>query len=97
MVKGDEQALTELMAEDEIDDSDMTKQEKQELEKLLNEYNTAMSYNRNKGMLEAAAERLESGETVFYAVGLAHLLDTQNGFVKDLREAGYTVELVEYK
>ena len=47
-------------------------------------------------MLKVAIEYLESGKTVFYAVGLAHLLDDQNGLVDALRAAGYTVELVQY-
>jgi hypothetical protein len=47
-------------------------------------------------MLKVAISYLESGETVFYAVGLAHLLDDVNGLVDTLREAGYTVELVQY-
>ena len=47
-------------------------------------------------MLEAAKTYLESGETVFYAVGLAHLLQ-ENGLVDALREAGYTVEQIAYK
>ena len=47
-------------------------------------------------MLEVAISYLESGETVFYAVGLAHLLNNHNGLVDTLREAGYTVELVEF-
>jgi len=32
---------------------------------------------------------------VFYAVGLAHVL-AEEGLVNSLREAGYTVEPVEY-
>ena len=47
-------------------------------------------------MLKAAINYLESGETIFYAVGLAHLLDDVNGLVDALRNAGYTVELVQY-
>ena len=54
-----------------------------------------MEIDRNDGMLEAAIEYLESGETVFYAVGLAHLL-AEDGLVNTLRDAGYTVELVPY-
>ena len=50
---------------------------------------------RNEGMLEVALEYLESGETVFYAVGLAHLLQ-ENGLVDTLQTAGYTVEQVSY-
>ena len=47
-------------------------------------------------MLKTAIEYLESGEVIFYAVGLAHLLDNTNGLVQALRDAGYTVELVTY-
>lgn len=67
----------------------------QELEKIYEEYITAMEISRNQGMLDTAIEYLESGETVFYAVGLAHLL-AEDGLVNTLRDAGYTVELVTY-
>lgn len=67
-----------------------------ELSKLQQEYNKAMSIDRNAGMLEVAKEYLESGDVVFYAVGLAHLL-AEDGLVNTLREAGYTVELVQYQ
>ena len=63
---------------------------------LIDEYNKAMSYDRNDGMLEKAIEYLESGEVIFYAVGLAHLLNNVNGLVDTLQQAGYTVELVPY-
>ena len=54
-----------------------------------------MEIDRNAGMLEVAKKYLESGDTVFYAVGLAHLL-AEDGLVFTLRDAGYTVELVPY-
>ena len=38
---------------------------------------------------------LESGDTVFFAVGLAHLI-AEDGLVFTLRDAGYTVELVTF-
>jgi len=66
------------------------------LREIQQEYNKAMSTDRNKGMLEVAKQYLESGDTVFYAVGLAHLL-AEDGLVNTLRDAGYTVELVTYK
>ena len=44
-------------------------------------------------MLSVAEGYLTSGKTVFYAVGLAHLL-TNDGLVNTLRNAGYTVELI---
>ncbi len=96
---GDEAALRELLC-DEVDTSEMTAEELAEYEAnkhLLEEYNKAMSYDRNDGMLKVAKEYLESGDTVFYAVGLAHLLNDVNGLVDALQEAGYTVEAVAYK
>lgn len=87
--KGDEDALRKAIADDT---SDMTEEEK----KLYEEYNKAMSTDRNKTMLDVAKSYLESGETVFYAVGLAHLL-AEDGLVNTLRDAGYTVELIDLK
>lgn len=95
---GDEEVLREMLS-DEVDTSEFTEEELAEYEEqkpLLEEYNKAMSYDRNDGMLQKAIEYLESGKTVFYAVGLAHLLNNVNGLVDTLREAGYTVELVPY-
>ena len=66
-----------------------------ELEKIYQEYVKAMESDRNAGMLDVAKKYLDSGDTVFYAVGLAHLL-AEDGLVFTLREAGYTVELVPY-
>ncbi len=66
-----------------------------ELAKIQEEYNSSMETNRNAGMLEVAKEYLESGDVVFFAVGLAHLL-AEDGLVNTLRDAGYTVELVQY-
>ena len=96
--QGDEAVLREYLS-DEVDTSDWTEEELAEYEaqkELMEEYNTAMSYDRNDGMLAKAIEYLESGDVVFYAVGLAHLLNDYNGLVDTLREAGYTVELVPY-
>lgn len=95
---GDEAVLREEI-NDEVDTSEMTEEELAEYEEykpLLDEYNKAISIDRNKGMLKKAIEYLESDKVVFYAVGLAHLLDNTNGLVDALREAGYTVELVTY-
>lgn len=66
-----------------------------QLAQLQQEYNKAMSSDRNKGMIEVAKSYLESDQTVFFAVGLAHVL-AEDGLVNGLREAGYTVELVTY-
>ena len=72
--------------------TDLTAEE----QKLYEEYNKAMSDDRNADMIQVAIDYLESGETVFYAVGLAHVL-AEDGLVNGLRDAGYTVELVTYE
>lgn len=86
---GDEAALREMLKEETTDlsDAELT---------LYEEYLDAMIIQRNKNMLDVAISYLESDETVFYAVGLAHLLQ-ENGLVDTLQEAGYTVEKVIYK
>lgn len=63
---------------------------------LIAEYNKAMMFDRNELMLKKAEEYLASGKTVFFAVGLSHLLDDTNGLVAALRDTGYTVELATY-
>ena len=85
---GDEAALREAVLDDTSGFSP------EELA-LYEEYTKAMYTDRNAAMLDVAIEYLESGETVFYAVGLAHLL-AGNGLVDALRDAGYTVELVTF-
>ena len=45
--------------------------------------------------LAVAQEYLNSGKTVFYAVGLVHLL-TEDGLLNTLRSAGYAGKLVAY-
>lgn len=95
---GDEQALLEAINE-ETDTSEMTEEELAEYNAalpLMEEYDKSMEFDRNEGMLKVAIEYLESDDVVFYAVGLAHLLNAENGLVEALRQAGYTVELVSY-
>ena len=85
---GEEAALRKAL-QDET--TDMTEAERT----LYQEYQNAMIIQRNQNMLQVAISYLESGDTVFYAVGLAHLLQ-ENGLVDTLRDAGYTVEQVIY-
>lgn len=85
---GDETALRESLNEDP---SGLTEDELP----LYQEYLNAMIIQRNEDMLDVAISYLESDDTVFYAVGLAHLLQ-ENGLVDTLRTAGYTVEQVIY-
>lgn len=86
---GDEAALREQFIDDT---SEMTEEELAAYE----EYYYAIATSRDVNMLNVAKEYLESGDTVFYAVGLAHLLES-GGLVEGLRAAGYTVELVKYQ
>ena len=86
--RGDEAELREYI---NSEPEDMTEDEK----RLHEEYEKAISTDRDKGMVEVAKGYLEGGDTVFYAVGLAHLL-ADDGLVDSLRAAGYTVELVSY-
>ena len=88
--RGDEAALSQFLKEDTAPSEDMTEAEKA----LVEEYWNALGTNRNDDMLEVAKAYLASDETVFYAVGLAHLL-AEDGLVNTLRAAGYTVELVK--
>lgn len=88
--RGDEAELTAYITAEE-DDSGLSKQEKA----LYAEYENALGGMRNKDMLKLAKRYLRSGDTVFYAVGLAHLL-ADDGLVNSLRDAGYTVELVDF-
>ncbi|MBP3412192.1 MAG: TraB/GumN family protein [Oscillospiraceae bacterium] len=89
--QGDEAALKTAMVDSMSIPSDATAEEKA----LLEEYWNAMSTDRDQGMIETAKGYLSSGKTVFYAVGLAHLL-ADGGLLDGLRAAGYTVELVSY-
>ena len=62
---------------------------REEEKQLSDEYNQVVSADRDAQMLEVAKGYLTSGDVVFYAVGLAHLL-AETGLVNTLRDAGYT-------
>ena len=84
---GDEAAIRERLAA-------MTEEERAEIDPddlaIYDEYHQKMEVERNAHMLEVAEEYLQGEKTVFFAVGLAHLLG-DGGLVDGLREAGYTV------
>ena len=82
----------ELLPAMEDDVSELTPEELE----LYNEYNQAMMIDRNAIMVEKAIEYLESGETVFYAVGCAHLAG-ETGLLHCLEQAGYTITQVSYE
>ena len=93
---GDEEALRSYLNDEEGEEEAETEEMTEEEKALYEEYRNAMSTERDINMIEVAKGYLESGKTVFYAVGLAHLL-TDDGLVDGLRAAGYTVELVQYQ
>ena len=85
--EGDETAFNEYLDEapEFADDEE---------EALYNEYNDAMVHSRNDSMTEFAEDALASGKEVFICVGAAHVLGA-TGMAKQLRDLGYTVELVK--
>jgi len=89
--EGDEEKLREYLKAYEIPE-DATEEEIAAHE----EYERVMMTERDKKMLEKAKEYLNSDKTVFFAVGLAHVLG-ETGLVDSLRAEGYTVTRVEYK
>ena len=89
-LSGDYDRILALMSEED-DSADYTEEQLQ----MLADYNKAMMEDRNRGMAQAALSYLESGDTVFLAVGTAHMLD-ELGLVQLLTDAGCTVERVDY-
>lgn len=62
---------------------------------LINDYNYKLMDERNIGMGDKAIQYLESGKTVFFAVGAAHMTG-ETGLVNRLTEEGYTVERIYF-
>ncbi len=89
---GDEAALIDYINGDEEEEETEIPEEERA---LYEEYQKAMSTDRDIDMVEVAKGYLASGKIVFYAVGLAHLL-SEDGLVNSLRAAGYKVELVKF-
>lgn len=83
---GDEAALREML---EAEPSGLSEEE----QALYEQYRKAMLTDRNAAMAKTAKAYLESGDAVFYAVGLSHLFG-ESGLISSLRDAGFTVEPV---
>ncbi len=86
--QGDEKTLREAVTP--ILPEDATSEERAYYE----EYMDKMITKRDKVMVKGIQSYLASGETVFVAVGLAHVIG-EGGIVDQLKEAGYTVTLVQ--
>lgn len=91
--EGDEAKMKEYIREDEEFSEDTPEEEI----KAYEEYNNMLMTERDQKMLTEAKKYLSNpDEVVFFAVGTAHLF-SETGLIDALREAGYTVQLVEYK
>ncbi len=88
--RGDEAELIERLAA--MDEEDRAEIDEDELA-LYDEYHSKMELDRNANMVEVAKGYLSGDQTVFFAVGLAHLLG-EGGLVQALRDAGFTVTLI---
>lgn len=62
--------------------------------KMLENYTKITLDDRNVGMTDKAIEYLNSGDSVFLAVGTAHMVG-EKGIVKQLTDKGYKVEKIE--
>lgn len=89
-LSGDEKTMTEL--EYGVDDEEY-KQMTDEEKKLYEDYQNAMLIDRNTGMAAKAEEYLQSGKSVFLAVGAGHMV-SDKGLVQLMKDKGYTVERV---
>lgn len=88
--------LDALMGEEEATEEDYegyTAEEIAHYEQLAEEYNNAMLYDRNVGMVNKAQQMLDNGQNVFYVVGAAHMAG-EKGIIAMLRERGYNVEQI---
>ena len=89
-VVGDDSKLLEMLESDEeSDEEELTEDQK----KMVEDYNDKMYTSRNLKMAQKAQKYIESGQTVFFAVGTAHMLSDE-GLVKLLTDKGYTVEKI---
>jgi len=95
--RGDEAALTDRLSQN-LDDYELegfSEEEAVELTSMIEDYTYDMYTARNLAMAETAEGYLEEGKNVFYVVGAAHMLG-EDGIVKLLGNAGYTVTQITY-
>lgn len=90
-LKGDENALNELIENDYSDPEFLALPE--DLQENLKAYNKAMYEDRNNGMAAGMMECIEKGNVTLCIVGTAHYLG-ETGAVKQLQDAGYIVEQI---
>ncbi|MBQ6263452.1 MAG: TraB/GumN family protein [Clostridia bacterium] len=93
-LSGDRDAFWEFLSSEDEEDEDPDKYTEEQIA-LIEDYDRKLLDDRNLGMRDRAIEYLASGDTVFFAVGAAHMAN-DIGLVHLLSDAGYTVEEVDY-
>lgn len=95
---GEEELLTELLYTDSLYEDSLATYTAEQQAAILAEHADRMDRmydERNYAMADAALECLNSGDTVFFVMGAAHMLG-DTGLVTLLREAGCAVDRVRY-
>lgn len=89
---GDEAEIQKMLDGENVsqNNEELTAEQK----KLVEEYQNALTHDRNKKMGEKAVSYIDSGKNVFVAVGTAHIIG-DTGIVKYLKDKGYKVEKVD--
>ncbi len=90
-LSGDRDAFWKMLTEDDTEEASYTEEQLA----LYEDYEYRLTDERNIGMRDKAVEYLNSGKTVFFAVGSLHMAN-ETGLVRLLAEAGYTVEPFSY-
>lgn len=93
-LSGDREAFWALLAGEEAEDEAAGDYTEAQIA-LIEDYNRRLLDERNLGMRDRSLEYLASGDTVFFAVGAAHMANDV-GLVKLLSDAGCTVEPFAY-
>ena len=81
---GDEEKLSKLLAEEDVPSSS---------KELYEEYFDKMFVQRNNTMTQYADSALRTGKEVFICVGAGHVVG-EDGIAQQLKDMGYTVEVV---
>ena len=93
-LSGDRDAFWSYLENGEGDTEDGQEYTEEQIA-MIEDYNRTLMDDRNVGMCDKALEYLKSGQTVFFAVGSAHMAN-EKGLVQLLTDAGCTVETFTY-
>ncbi|MGX8692786.1 MAG: TraB/GumN family protein [Clostridia bacterium] len=93
-LSGDREAFWALLEGEESEEEDAGDYTEEQIA-MIEDYNRKLLDERNLGMRDKALEYLSSGQTVFFAVGAAHMAN-EAGLVQLLSDAGCSVEEIDY-